>query len=674
VADDEVQQEDRPDQAEPVAHEDEAGGLSPEDVAFRSFTQARRGFSQSEVREFLQEVAAELAAAVGRERDLLAQVHEREEHIARLQRRIAHPPPPTEEQVHDFLGEETARVLRSAQESADEIRAKASTRAQAIIEQAEKEAARVREAANSTLSDRAREAEVASTVTLREAEGRAQALLRQAARDGEAEIEAARRRGREMVGEARAVRERILADLGRRRAALQGEVGELEAAREGLLASGRAVRHQLADAVKALTPFEEQALEDLEDALDELEPDTRDEEVVDEVIDAEEVVDEEETADGEEAAEPAVAAWPALELVEKPEDEPTEVPSTDEPDESGGSGERARPEEEEKEPDVPEFVEPLPGVPDFVAPAAAAGERERPKVEELFARIRAGREEAVGEAQSVLAVDPVTQEEPVEREQTEVPSTDDVAELRGSDERPEGPAAGTPPPERARPEEEDALLSERDDVLAPVSHELLRRCKRALQDEQNELLDRLRRERGRPEVDRLLAPLSAQVTDWADVLEPAVEQAYGAGRSSQSGAEAGAATAPRRLVSGLAEVLVTPLRERLVSTLDAVSGDTGPELEAELSTRIGARYREWRSQELDSRVGDVLAAAYARGVYDAAPDGTQLRWVPAEVGKCPDADDNALEPTVRGANFPTGQPFPPAHPGCRCLIAVTDAD
>ena len=66
-------------------------------------------------------------------------------------------------------------------------------------------------------------------------------------------------------------------------------------------------------------------------------------------------------------------------------------------------------------------------------------------------------------------------------------------------------------------------------------------------------------------------------------------------------------------------------------------------------------------------------AAYARGVYDAAPDGARLRWVPAGSGKCPDCDDNALEPTVKGSDFPTGQPHPPAHPGCRCLAGRSDA-
>jgi hypothetical protein len=49
-----------------------------------------------------------------------------------------------------------------------------------------------------------------------------------------------------------------------------------------------------------------------------------------------------------------------------------------------------------------------------------------------------------------------------------------------------------------------------------------------------------------------------------------------------------------------------------------------------------------------------------------------LRWVPAEVGRCPDCDDNALEPTARNEPFPTGQQFPPAHPGCRCFLAVVE--
>ena len=49
-----------------------------------------------------------------------------------------------------------------------------------------------------------------------------------------------------------------------------------------------------------------------------------------------------------------------------------------------------------------------------------------------------------------------------------------------------------------------------------------------------------------------------------------------------------------------------------------------------------------------------------------------LQWVPADPGRCPDCDDNALEPTLKGKAFPTGQPHPPAHPGCRCIVVPAD--
>ncbi len=67
------------------------------------------------------------------------------------------------------------------------------------------------------------------------------------------------------------------------------------------------------------------------------------------------------------------------------------------------------------------------------------------------------------------------------------------------------------------------------------------------------------------------------------------------------------------------------------------------------------------------------SSAWSRGVYDGIGDGGVLQWVPLVEGRCADCDDNALEPTVKGSEFPTGQPHPPAHPGCRCLLAPADA-
>jgi hypothetical protein len=295
---------------------------------------------------------------------------------------------------------------------------------------------------------------------------------------------------------------------------------------------------------------------------------------------------------------------------------------------------------------------PEPGAPD------PAGADPAPEADDAFARLRQAREDA-----------------PAPR----------PAPTRGS-RRPEPP---TPPPESApsvldpdpapAPEpaagSDDATRRRRDELLAPLTTGLLRGAKRLLQDEHNELLDAVRRVRGRVDAARLLPDPEKQHGVWLAVLAPTIDEAYTVGRA-MTGRRRRPASAPKRLVAELAAGLITPLRERLMTTMDAVVAD-GPyestgELHAALSPAISARYREWRSLDLDGRLGDLLAAAYARGAFDAAPSGALLRWVPAEVGQCPDADDNALEPTVKGQPFPTGQPYPPAHPGCRCLVVPSD--
>jgi hypothetical protein len=124
---------------------------------------------------------------------------------------------------------------------------------------------------------------------------------------------------------------------------------------------------------------------------------------------------------------------------------------------------------------------------------------------------------------------------------------------------------------------------------------------------------------------------------------------------------------PDEIVTSTAHLLVDGMRGRLVDAIDGVGDNVD-----EIPQRIGARYRDFRTQELDAILGDSLSAAWARGTFDAAPKRARLRWVPDSVGSCPDCDDNALEPTAKGQEFPTGQQFPPAHPGCRCLLAIDD--
>ena len=239
-----------------------------------------------------------------------------------------------------------------------------------------------------------------------------------------------------------------------------------------------------------------------------------------------------------------------------------------------------------------------------------------------------------------------------------------------------GPGPG-PEPEPA-PEAEapgDAIRRRRDALLEPLVPDVVRSSKRLLQDEQNSLLDSARRARGRHEPARLLPEPVRQRETWTALLAPSIDAAYLGGRAA-AGKTGRVTSAPTRLVVELAALLVTPLRERVLVTIDSVVGE-GPyesanELQRALGSAIGARFREWRTVDLEEHVVDVLSAAYARGAYDGAGPAAMLRWIPAEPGRCPDCDDNALEPTLKGNSFPTGQPHPPAHPGCRCVIVPAD--
>jgi len=237
-----------------------------------------------------------------------------------------------------------------------------------------------------------------------------------------------------------------------------------------------------------------------------------------------------------------------------------------------------------------------------------------------------------------------------------------------ADTTPEEPAAA---PERPG----DTLRRRRDALLEPLVPEVLRVSKRLLQDEQNSLLDAARRARGRHEPGRLLPEPLRQRESWTALLAPSIDAAYLGGRAA-AGKTGRVTSAPARIVVELAALLVSPLRERLTATIESVVAE-GPyespnELQRALGSAIGARYREWRTVDLEDHVVDVLAAAYARGAYDAAAPAAMLQWIPAEPGRCPDCDDNALEPTLKGKAFPTGQQHPPAHPGCRCLVVPAD--
>jgi len=174
--------------------------LTPDDVAQRAFSQAKRGYSETEVRAFLRLVADELASVASRERALAARVESLEERLA------APTAPPSDQDLIAALGEETARVLGQAREAAVELRAKAEEHARRLVKDAQDSARQLRTTTQQAAETKARESD-----------------------------DAARARANDIVSEARAMRDRVLADLGDRRQELERQVSDLRAGRGKLV-------------------------------------------------------------------------------------------------------------------------------------------------------------------------------------------------------------------------------------------------------------------------------------------------------------------------------------------------------------------------------------------------------------------------------------------------------
>ena len=664
--------------------------LGPEEVGRRTFAHVFRGYDPTEVRNYLRRVSDELGVARERQRHL-------EHLLADAQKVVAAPPPPLDEaSLTNALGEETARVLRTAREAAADLKAKAGENVQRVLQQAHEDAARIREEAEGIHDVKMAEAMHAAEAIRSEARADAEAAAARASSESEAAIEAAREQARQMLEEAKEIRAKVLGDVVRRRNVARVQVAQLRAGRERLLDAYRMVRETLDEVTVELGRAEDEARLAAEragqKASAELAPDADaeiaalDPELLGEPVSVDLAAAEPEPAlavEGiEPEPEPTTAEAPAErgegtgnETSPEPEPEPEPAPAPEPEPEAATDAEEAA--AADQLPEAPlDIVEPpsdieavriiVPAVEEAAAdedPAAAeasvaepapepepapapgppeAGDEAAP-VDELFARIRAGRAEAVARAQQVLA---------------------ETTHADGA------PANGSAPT-TTQEDPAGALLRARDDVLEPLEAQLAKRLKRAMQDEQNDVLDRLRVHKGRPSLGDVLPEAAAQGARYRDLAQPLLEEAARAGAvtTGTSSVPAGLGL----LVAELAEAVTGPLRTRLD---DAFAAAAREEDDVNATTeRVGAAYREWKMQRIERLAGDHLAAAHALGAFAAAGEGALLRWVVCDLdGPCPDCDDNALAgPTSRGAAFPTGQLHPPAHAGCRCLLVPASA-
>src|SRR5436190_7450763 len=186
--------------------------LTPAQIERQDFPKARKGLDEREVRSFLRVVADEFDA-----------LHRR---LADLEGQLRHPPLPSRDQLVEQVGQEVARTLRSAEESAEKVAQRAREEASRVERAAREESARIRTE-----------------------------QLEQANKDSRAVVETARERGREMVAEARALRERVLSDLNRRRDTLRAYIDQLREDRDRFAEAYLVVRDTVADANEKLSQF-----------------------------------------------------------------------------------------------------------------------------------------------------------------------------------------------------------------------------------------------------------------------------------------------------------------------------------------------------------------------------------------------------------------------------------
>ncbi|HUY43067.1 MAG TPA: DivIVA domain-containing protein [Acidimicrobiales bacterium] len=205
------------------------------------------------------------------------------------------------------------------------------------------------------------------------------------------------------------------------------------------------------------------------------------------------------------------------------------------------------------------------------------------------------------------------------------------------------------------------LFSRRDDALAESLTVLTRRVKRALQDDQNVMLDRLRDVKAM--ITTELEDEHAQRARYADAALDALADAAAAGIQFAHAEGAGASANVSRAgidecATDLAVTVVLALRKRILSD---GSGD-GPE-------RVNAAYREWRGARVERLCTDFARRAFHLGVV-AASSGSNVRFIvsPSDPPCDACALDAASGERPAGQTFPSGSAYPPLHAGCACTV------
>lgn len=697
--------------------------VTPDEIARKTFPVARRGVDAEAVRLYLTRVAAELREVS--EREVLLR-----ERLADAERRAADPVL-DEATLTRAIGVETAKILSTAHEAARNV-----------LANAEAQAAELTAAAESVLSTRVAEADAEALAIrtaaeqeagdyLARAQAEADALTDEAHSDAVELLDATKEECRRMVAEARDLRNRTLADLVERRRVLRVQLEELRAGKDSLLGVVDGLTAAADDLRRRLLEAEDQARVAADEAggRAELQADhedlsTLEVELAGAGLEAGAPVEKVEDvpvsdaspgeAEGRVAGEAGATAAGTSASRRSVEELFARIRASRAAEEAAANAEPVAEalEAEAADSDTAD-AQAVAAVADAAAAAADAalvaeamaaaqaramaeaaledGSHEEPRPEPPAADAAGGSQAAgtdLASEPAEVSAEPEQGLEGVAHGEGDVQAGTE-AESEGEPGGEAREAAPAAPSNRRRrdllTEPDVESLARRDHLLAPVSAKLGRALKRALQDDQNDLLNALRQSNRKPVLDELMPP-RVQVERFVAAASDQLAKAFEAGAaflvtgdrvegptvsapppSADDAAQAGAAIAAQ-----LADDLSSMLRQRINEALSDLDGGAEGGSDA-----AGVAYREWKGTRVEGLAGDFTTRAFAAGelavLEAAAGAGAMLvRWAVEDDdggGSCPDCDDNSLAgPQVAGVAFPTGHAHPPVHPGCRCLL------
>ncbi len=546
-----------------------------------------------------QEVRSHLETVAREVGHLESRIRDLQDQLSEAMRRIANPTF-DEATLASALGAQSAAILRSAHEEAGRVTAEAQERSAHLFSESQQRAANHLIEAQERAAALLTEAEHTAAQIDEEARQGAERLIESAKVNGVALVERGREQGRAIVEQANEARRNILNDLAVKRKALHIQIDQLRAARDSMNTFVSSVREQIDALLDNINGSDEAARHAALDALRVRAP-------VNELS-------EEELLAGtplRHVPEPQLQAVPGSSAVSHLEPVPVAAPAAVPSPAGERTSSAPNPATTTSDGDSRDTET-------FIDDDASGTD----VVNEIFARLRKATLEERGATASTAKKAPVASK-------VETPL--------------------------------DELFARRDGALSESLAILTRKVKRALQDDQNATLERLRDVKG-PITDELEDEL-VQRRRYAEVAVDALADAAAAGNQfAFDEAGVNSDVSPRAGIddcaADLAVTIVLALRKRILAD---GNGDA--------TERANAAYKEWRGARVERLCTDAARRAFHLGVTTAAAGGS-LRFYPAPNDAPCDACalDATAPPRVAGQPFPSGSEFPPLHAGCACTV------